>query len=88
MDLRGIMFQNVYTQSWSKRRRIKSNQNAEKAICILYRKSGRDVWEYRLLMKRGESKAQVVCDYLSGMTDQYSMAKFRKIFIPKSWEVY
>ena len=44
--------------------------------------------EYRLLMKRGESKAQVVCDYLSGMTDQYSMAKFRKIFIPKSWEVY
>ena len=29
-----------------------------------------------------------VCDYLSGMTDQYSMAKFRKIFIPKSWEVY
>ena len=44
--------------------------------------------EYRQLMKKGESKAQVVCDYLAGMTDQYSMAKFRKIYIPKAWEVY
>ena len=40
------------------------------------------------LMKKGESKTQVVCDYLAGMTDQYSMAKFRKIYIPKAWEVY
>ena len=44
--------------------------------------------EYRQLMKKGESKTQVVCDYLAGMTDQYSMAKFRKIYIPKAWEVY
>ena len=40
------------------------------------------------LMKKGESKTQVVCDYLAGMTDQYSMEKFRKIYIPKAWEVY
>ena len=40
------------------------------------------------LMKKGESKTQVVCEYLAGMTDQYSMAKFRKIYIPKAWEVY
>ena len=40
------------------------------------------------LMKKGESKTQVVCDYLAGMTDQYSMEKFRQIYIPKSWEGY
>ena len=33
-------------------------------------------------------KEQAVCDYISGMTDQYSMEKFREIYIPKSWEVY
>lgn len=44
--------------------------------------------EYQELMKRGESGAQAVCDYLSGMTDQYSMEKFRQIYIPKSWEGY
>ena len=44
--------------------------------------------EYQELMKRGESGSQAVCDYLSGMTDQYSMEKFRQIYIPKSWEGY
>ena len=45
--------------------------------------------EYReLVVLKGEKKSQVVCDYLSGMTDQYSMDKFREIYIPKAWEVY
>ena len=45
--------------------------------------------EYRELVEyRGVPKEQAVCDYISGMTDQYSMEKFREIYIPKSWEVY
>ena len=44
--------------------------------------------EYRELIVRGEKKEQAVCDYLSGMTDQYSIRKFREIYIPKAWEVY
>ena len=43
--------------------------------------------EYRELIVRGEKKEQAVCDYLSGMTDQYSIRKFREIYIPKAWEV-
>lgn len=31
---------------------------------------------------------RAVCDWLSGMTDQYSMKKFKEIFIPRAWEVY
>ena len=44
--------------------------------------------EYRELIVCGEKKEQAVCDYLSGMTDQYSIRKFREIYIPKAWEVY
>ena len=45
--------------------------------------------EYReLISRKQESVAQAVCDYLAGMTDQYSMEKFREIYIPKAWEVY
>ena len=44
--------------------------------------------EYQELIRRGEKLSQVVCDYLSGMTDQYSMEKFREIYIPRAWEVY
>lgn len=88
MDLRGIMFQNVYTHPGAKEEELKAIKMLKK-LYVYYTENPEEMSEeYRLLMKRGEPKEQVVCDYLSGMTDQYSMAKFRKIFIPKSWEVY
>ena len=39
--------------------------------------------EYKYLInEKGENKEQVVCDYIAGMSDQYSVAAFKKIFIP------
>ena len=88
MDLRAIMFRNVYENRNAK----KEEQKAVRMLTELY---GYYIGhpeamseEYRDLIQRGEKLSQVVCDYLSGMTDQYSMEKFRKIFIPRSWEVY
>ena len=88
MDLRALMFRNVYESSVAKR-------EEQKAIDMLmrlyeYYTAHPDAMseEYRGLIRRGEKPAQVVCDYLSGMTDQYSMEKFREIYIPRSWEVY
>ena len=69
MDLRTIMFQNVYTNPRAKKEEQKAMSS-----------------EYQVLMKRGESLAQAVCDYLSGMTDKYCMEKFREIYIPRAWE--
>ena len=31
------------------------------------------------------SKEQVVCDYISSMTDRYAVYTFNKIFVPKGW---
>ena len=36
----------------------------------------------------GEEKERVVCDYISGMTDQYCIHKFEEIYVPKSWDRY
>ena len=44
--------------------------------------------EYQKLIVEGENRERVVCDYISGMTDQYAMAKFKEIFIPSAWAVY
>ena len=44
--------------------------------------------EYQKLIAEGENRERVVCDYISGMTDQYAMAKFKEIFIPLAWAVY
>ena len=86
MDLRTIMFQNVYTNPRAK----KEEQKAIKLLKELYeyyiKRPSAMSSEYQILMKRGESLAQAVCDYLSGMTDKYCMEKFREIYIPRAWE--
>ena len=89
MELRHIMFETVYCNPRAK-------QEEDKAVSMLenlfhyYRKHPEAMSEeYRNLIRReGQDPERVICDYLSGMTDQYSMLKFREINIPKSWEVY
>ena len=88
MDLRKIMFQNVYDHPEAKKEEKKAIKMLKKLYTYYIENPDEMSAEYRQLMKKGEAKTQVVCDYLAGMTDQYSMAKFRKIYIPKAWEVY
>ena len=37
------------------------------------------------MWQSGETQERSVCDYISGMTDQYAIAKFQEFFIPASW---
>jgi dGTPase len=86
---RSIMFQDVYTNPVAK----KEEQKADKMLSELYEyyleHPEAMSKEYReLVLNKGINPNQAVCDYISGMTDQYSMEKFREIYIPKAWEVY
>jgi dGTPase len=88
-ELRSIMFQDVYTNPVAK----KEEQKADKMLSELYayylEHPEAMSREYRdLVLRKGINPNQAVCDYISGMTDQYSMEKFREIYIPKAWEVY
>ena len=85
-DLRTFMFENLYTNAAAKGEENK----AELMVRELYgyyinhpEKMPADY--YRMIEEKGEAPERVVCDYISGMTDQYSMMKFREIFIPQSW---
>ena len=89
MELRALMFRNVYENPVAK----KEEDKAIKMLSELYEyytdHPEAMSREYRELVEyRGVPKEQAVCDYISGMTDQYSMEKFSEIYIPKSWEVY
>lgn len=89
MDLRTMMFRNVYENSAAKREERKAIKMLSELYEYYIEHPEAMSTEYReLIQYRGEKKEQVVCDYLSGMTDQYSMEKFREIYIPKAWEVY
>lgn len=44
--------------------------------------------EFIHLIKNGEHKDTVVCDYIACMTDRFCIATFNKLFVPSSWNVY
>lgn len=88
MDLRAIMFSSVYNNPIAKKEETKAIKMLTELYEYYIEHPKQMSREYIELIDRGEDRAQVVCDYLSGMTDQYSMEKFQEIFIPKSWSVY
>ena len=88
VELRGFLNLNVYSMGIAK----SENPKVEKILSRLYRyyiaNPHEMTPEYITLMHAGEAKEQVVCDYISGMTDQYAIHVFEEIYIPKSWQVY
>lgn len=88
-DLRALMFRSVY-QSYAAKKEEEKAIHMVKGLYTYYIRHPEAISkEYRNLPSlQNELPAQVVCDYISGMTDQYSMDKFREIYIPKMWEVY
>ena len=86
--LREFMFEHVYLNPVAKSEEGK----VERMICMLYEYYEKNIQEMppeyiALIEDRGEKEQRVVCDYISGMTDQYSIEKFDQLFVPKSWRV-
>ncbi|WP_442957211.1 deoxyguanosinetriphosphate triphosphohydrolase [Porcincola intestinalis] len=87
MELRKFMFDHVYLNSVAKTEEGK----VSRMITMLYQYYEKHVDEMPqeyidLIEKKGQSEPRVVCDYISGMTDQYSISKFRELFVPQSWQ--
>ena len=86
-DLRKFMFQKVYTNPAAKGEEAK----AERLLCELYAHYMGHIEilpeQYQRMHSEGEKKERVVCDYISGMTDRYAVAKYREFFLPKAWEI-
>ena len=86
--LRKYMFRRVYTNPGAKAEEGK----AEHMLYDLYNYYTDHLeslpQEYvEMVFHRGEGVERVVCDYISGMTDQYAMTKYSQLFIPKSWNL-
>lgn len=86
-ELRQFMFGSLYTNYTAKSEEIK----AYKLITELYGYYMNNYEELpdnykHFIQQRGEQIERVVCDYIAGMSDQYSVAKFEEIFVPKAWK--
>lgn len=85
-ELRSFMFDSVYTNPKAKGEEVKA-QNMLEGLFTHYMDHPEDMSEeYReMLEKETDPKEIVVCDYISGMTDQYAIYKFEEYFVPKAW---
>lgn len=86
-ELRKFMFESLYLNPTAKSEEAK----ADKLITELYRyyvantDKLPDTYK-RFITEYDERPEQVVCDYIAGMSDQYSISKFQEIFVPKAWK--
>lgn len=85
-EIRKFMFVSVYTNPQAKGEEGKA-ENMIAALYEYYIKNFHSLpEEYKELAAKGVSEPRAVCDYISGMTDQYAMTKYAEFFIPKSWQ--
>lgn len=86
--MRTYMFWNVYTNPEAKGEEIKAEHIVE-ALYYHYEEHLEHLpAEYQqMVTEHGESISRAACDYISGMTDQYAMAKYSEYFIPKAWNL-
>ncbi len=88
LDLRKWLFENVYQTDIP----MAEGDKARRMLRSLYEyyidHTDEMPQEYLDLINiRGDSVARVVCDYISGMSDNYAINRFEELFVPKTWEL-
>ncbi len=86
-ELRGYMFEKVYTNPVAKGEEVKV-VNMVTGLYEYYVEHPELMPQLYLnaIEERKESRERVVCDYIAGMTDTYAIEKFEEYFIPESWK--
>ena len=87
-ELRKFMFENLYTSSKAKVEEIK----VDKMLTVIFEHYVNNIDKLpegylKITEKRNEPKERAICDYISGMSDLYSVKIFEELFVPKSWGV-
>ena len=87
-DLRIFMFQNVYKNPVAKgEEEVKAKAMLEQMFYFYMDHIDQLPDKLLHMLDQGEDKGRVVCDYISGMTDQYAITKFKENFMPQAWQV-
>lgn len=83
-ELRAFMFERVYLSGSARG----EEEKAERMLSAMYShfmSRPEDLPETYIALLDGCPREQVVCDYLSSMTDKYAVYMFNSIFVPHGW---
>lgn len=86
-DLRAFMFTNLYKNPIAKG----EEKRAESMLGQLYTyyMDHPEILpdKFIRMLDDGEALGRVVCDFISGMTDQFALNRFNEFYLPKAWQV-
>ncbi|MCD8011432.1 MAG: deoxyguanosinetriphosphate triphosphohydrolase [Lachnospiraceae bacterium] len=84
--LRRFMFENVYTGTEPKKEDGKAQRLLQELYYYYMDHMEEMPEEYiNLVWIRQQPLSRVVCDYVAGMTDNYAVDTFNKLFVPQFW---
>ncbi len=87
-DLRKFMFENVYLNPKAKGEEDKAVHMIEQLFEYYVRHPGALPKQFKdALAETDNTKEQIVCDYIAGMTDPYAVKKFHEYFVPGAWKI-
>ena len=88
LETRKFMFRHVYKDNIAKYEEVKAKSMLKQLYAYYLDNIDKLPEEYlSLIEKRNEPAERVVCDYIAGMSDGYSVSKFEEIFVPKAWKL-
>lgn len=89
--LRSWLFENVYNNNNKKNLAKLEEKKAQNVIEMLFNYYKVNLSEmpneYTNLIENGEDELQVVSDYISGMTDDFAIYKFKELYVPVGWKI-
>ena len=83
--LRDFMFENVYLNPVAKREEVKAKALVERLFEYYLMNPDQMPADYRRLIEEDGAEC-AVADFLSGMTDNYAIRDYERIFVPSGWE--
>lgn len=84
LELRQFNFKHIYHGTAAQA----EENRAQEMVRALYRyfcANAQQLPEEYQRLRKWDSLPRVVCDYIACMTDRYSIAQYKRLFIPKSW---
>ena len=86
-DLRSFMFTNLYLSPIAKGEEIKAGNMLRQLYCYYMEHIELLPPKFLKMIEAGEAEGRVVCDFISGMTDQFAINRFTEFYLPEAWQV-
>ena len=84
-DLRTFMFEKGYMNPAAKQEESKAELLVKKLYSFFIENSRLMPGEYQEIMRKTDVH-RAVCDYISGMSDEYAVDLYTELFVPKFWK--